>query len=71
MRRRLLSLKVLAFCRRAISSKRGWRHEPGEGVEVGACKIWAWGVEGFVVDEAICDGVGLWSRGVWKLLNSR
>jgi hypothetical protein len=71
MRRRLLSLKVLAFCRRAISSKRGWRHKPGEGVEVEACRIWAWGVEGFVVVDAIYDEVGVWSRWVWRLLSSR
>jgi len=39
IRRRLLSLKVFAFCRWAISSKRGWRHDPGEGVEVAAWMI--------------------------------
>lgn len=50
MRLRLSELKVLAFCRRVISSKFGWRHRPGEGVATGVCEDAAlidWGVAGF------------------------
>lgn len=46
---KLLSLKVLAFCLRAISPKWGCCHEPGEGVETVACIICDWGVEGAVM----------------------
>ena len=46
---KLLSLKALAFCLRAISSKRGCCHDPGEGVETAACRICDWGVEGAVM----------------------
>lgn len=48
-RRALLSVKVFALCLLAISSTFGWRHEPGDGVEMSGVDIRDCGVESFVV----------------------
>ena len=46
---RLASLKLVAFCRRAISSNLGCRHFPGEGLTVDVPADRDFGVEGIIV----------------------
>ena len=60
--RRLLSVNVLSLCLWVISSNRGCLQFPGEGIEVGDCRICVCGVVGFVAvamegETWISDGV--------------